>query len=175
MTQPNVPPCHDFQATTAEAYAAYRPRLLARARRILRDDGLAEDAVQEAFVRAWRACTSYDPDRGPLLHWLLTITRNAARDIARVRARQPAVTLADTEVVSPESGIADRVTNQTVLREALARLTAEHRVAIVETVIRDRSPQQVAAELGIPPGTVRTRVHYGLRNLRLALEAADAA
>jgi RNA polymerase sigma-70 factor (ECF subfamily) len=64
---------------------------------------------------------------------------------------------------------------RTQLHDALTGIGADQRRAIVETILRDRPPAEVAAELGIPAGTVRTRVHYGLRQLRGLLETADAA
>src|SRR5215469_2205882 len=71
------------------AHAAYHARLLGRARRIVVDPDLAEDVVQEAFIRAWRACSSFDPDGGPLVNWLLVITANTAIDMVKARVRRP--------------------------------------------------------------------------------------
>src|SRR5215469_15972333 len=73
----------------AAAHAAYHARLLARARRIVVDPDLAEDVVQEAFLRAWRACSSFDPEGGPLVNWLLVITANTAIDMVKARVRRP--------------------------------------------------------------------------------------
>src|SRR5690242_21689916 len=73
----------------AAAHAAYHARLLARARRVVVDPDLAEDVVQEAFLRAWRACASFDPEGGPLVNWLLVITGNTAIDkIGRASCRE---------------------------------------------------------------------------------------
>jgi RNA polymerase sigma-70 factor (ECF subfamily) len=70
-------------------YASHKRRMLARAIRIVVDRDLAEEAVQEAFVRAWRARASFDPSIGPIDSWLLAITGNVAVDLARARARRP--------------------------------------------------------------------------------------
>jgi RNA polymerase sigma-70 factor (ECF subfamily) len=160
-----------------EAYRAYRVRLLGRARLIVVDPDLAEEAVQEAFLRAWRSCASFDPAGGPLLNWLLAITRNVAIDLARARGRRPKVLAASTPADVAVEGIShpDLVVLRTQLHDALTGIGPDHRRAIVETILRDRPPAEVAAELGIPAGTVRTRVHYGLRQLRSVLETADAA
>src|SRR5262249_61004897 len=61
---------------TVAAHAAHQARMLARARRIVVDPDLAEDVVQEAFLRAWRACSSFDPPGGPLADWLLALPPN---------------------------------------------------------------------------------------------------
>lgn len=160
------------------ANTAYRSRLLARARRIVVDPALAEEAVQEALVRAWRSCSSFDPDGGPLLSWLLALTRNVAIDMARWRSRRPPVTVADDPTYAPADtaglGAEDLLLLRAELVDALAGLGSTHRSVIVETLLRDRSHAEVAAELGIPSGTVRSRVHYALRHLRIRLEAASA-
>jgi RNA polymerase sigma-70 factor (ECF subfamily) len=159
-----------------QAHRAYRVRLIGRARLVVVDPDLAEEAVQEAFLRAWRSCASFDPSGGPLLNWLVAITRNVAIDLARARGRRPKV-MAVTTTDVPVEGIShpDLVVLRTQLHDALTGIGADHRRAIVETILRDRPPAEVAAELGIPAGTVRTRVHYGLRQLRGLLETADAA
>jgi RNA polymerase sigma-70 factor, ECF subfamily len=156
------------------ADAAYRTNLLARARSVVVDPALAEEAVQEALVRAWRSCSSFDPDSGPLLPWLLAVTRNAAIDLAKWRSRRPpvAATAEAAERTTQPKGLdaEDLVLLRDELVEALAELGPTHRSVIIETVLRDRSPAEVAAELGIPAGTVRSRVHYALRSLRERLE-----
>ena len=161
----------------AAAYAAYHARLLARARRIVVDPDLAEDVVQEAFLRAWRACSSFDPVGGPLVNWLLVITANTAINMVKARVRRPPLAHASAEQNVSAAGIndIDLLILRSQLRHALSSLGARHRDAVVETVLRDRPYADVAAELGVTPGTLRTRVHYGLRRLRCVLETADAA
>src|SRR5207247_984287 len=87
----------------AAAHTAYHARLLARARRIVVDPDLAEDVVQEAFLRAWRACSSFDPAGGPLVNWLLVITAHTAIDMVKARVRRPPLA----------SGSADENTSET--------------------------------------------------------------
>jgi len=161
----------------AAAHVAYHARLLARARRIVVDPDLAEDVVQEAFLRAWRACSSFDPAGGPLVNWLLVITANTAIDMVKARVRRPPLASgpAHENVAAAGLGDIDLVVLRAQLRQALASLGAHHRDAVVETVLRDRPHADVAAELGVTPGTLRTRVHYALRRLRHVLEAEDAA
>ena len=161
----------------AAAHAAYHARLLARARRIVGDPDLAEDAVQEAFLRAWRACSSFDPAGGPLVNWLLAITANTAIDMVKARIRRPPLASGPATENEPAAGIngIDLLILRSQLRQALSRLGAHHRDAVVGTVLRDRPYADLAAELGISPGTLRTRVHYGLRRLRCLLETTDAA
>jgi RNA polymerase sigma-70 factor, ECF subfamily len=160
----------------ADAVRLYRGRLVARARLIVVDPDLAQEAVQDAFLRAWRACATFDPEGGPLLHWLLAITRNAAVDLARARARRlPVVPESSGREVGGGPDFAEVTAVRAELHSALLRIPPLHRTAIVETILRDRAPRDVAAEFGIPDATLRTRLHYGLRRLRQVLETADAA
>lgn len=150
-----------------EAYAAHAGELYGFALRSLGDTGLAEEAVQETFVRAWRAGDRFDPEIGSLRTWLFAILRNVAIDLGRARAVRPKVA---------ESGIEPSVEplEQALLswqvEEALRRLGEDHRRVLVETYYRGRPYAEVGAELGIPEGTVKSRVYYGLRALRVVLE-----
>ena len=159
----------------AAAHAACHARMLARARRIVVDPDLAEDVVQEAFLRAWRACSSFDPAGGPLVNWLLAITANTAIDLVKARVRRPPLASGSASQDAPASGLndIDRLIVRSQLGHALSSIEAHHRDAVVETVLRDRPYADVAAELGVPPGTLRTRVHYGLRRLRRVLETLE--
>jgi RNA polymerase sigma-70 factor, ECF subfamily len=161
----------------AAAHVAYHARMLARAHRIVVDPDLAEDVVQEAFLRAWRACASFDPAGGPLVNWLLVITANTAIDMVKARVRRPPLTAAPADENAPADGLSDidLLILRSELRDALSSIGAHHRDAVVQTVLRDRPYADVAAELGVDPGTLRTRVHYGLRRLRCVLETAGEA
>jgi RNA polymerase sigma-70 factor (ECF subfamily) len=161
----------------AAAHAAYHHRMLARARRIVVDPDLAEDVVQEAFLRAWRACASFDPAAGPLVNWLLVITANTAIDMVKARVRRPPLAAGSANDNVAADGISDidLLVLRSQLQDALSSIGSHHRDAVVETVLRDRPYADVAAELGVTPGTLRTRVHYGLRRLRCVLECQDEA
>ena len=158
----------------AAAYAAHRTRALARARRIVLDPHLAEEAVQEAFTRAWRSCSTFDPSGGPLASWLIAITANVSVDLVRARMRRPPVAAIEPHEEAADRSLAlDLVLMRAELRAALAQISEDHRRAVLETILLDRPYQEVAGELGINVGTLRTRVHYALRRLRDVL--ADQA
>jgi RNA polymerase sigma-70 factor (ECF subfamily) len=184
VTVAGTDPCHPdgcarlcTERGMAAAHAAYHARMLARARRVVVDPDLAEDVVQEAFLRAWRACSSFDPAGGPLANWLLVITANTAIDMVKARVRRPPLAPGSADENAPAAGIndIDLLVLRSELREALSNIGAHHRDAVVETVLRDRPYADVAAELGVTPGTLRTRVHYGLRRLRCVLETEEPA
>ena len=158
-------------AALRAVYDAHGPELYRFARRSLGDPGLAEEAVQETFLRAWRASGSYDPARASQRTWLFAIIRNVVIDMARARRVRPPVATTDT-AVAPEAGDEiDRVITTWQVEAALAELDDGQRRALVEVHWRGRPYAEVAADLGIPAGTVKSRVYYGLRAMRTALEA----
>lgn len=160
-------------AALRDAYDAHGRELFRFARRSLGDVGLAEDAVQETFVRAWRAWRTYDPARASQRTWLFAILRNVVIDLARARGSRPALPSSEDraqEVGVSDDGI-DRVLTTWQVEAALAGLGVDHRRALVEVHWRGRPYAEVAAELGVPEGTVKSRVYHGLRAMRTALDA----
>ncbi len=163
------------------AYTAHGAELYRFARRALGDDGAAQDAVQETFLRAWRAADRYDPELASLRVWLFAIARNVVVDQSRATRARPWLEGLVGDVGSPEAGApaaahpdpAERLLRGWVVEEALRRIGEDHRRAIVETYLRDRPYAEVAAELGVPVATVRTRVFYGLKALRMAMDEME--
>jgi RNA polymerase sigma-70 factor, ECF subfamily len=156
-----------------QAYAAHGAELYRFALRQLGDGGTAQDVVQEVFLRAWRASDTYDPRLASLRTWLFAIARNAVVDEARRSAVRPwQGSLTDGSDLARLAGepAEDRLVDAWVVEEALRRIGVDHRTALVETHLRARPYDEVAAELGIPVGTLRSRVFYGLKALRLAME-----
>jgi len=150
-----------------EAYAAHSGELYGFAVRSLGDSGLAEEAVQETFLRAWRAGERFDPQIGSLRTWLFAILRNVVIDLGRARAARPGVAEGGIE---PTVEPFDEALLGWQLEEAMRRIGDQHRQILVETYYRGRPYAEVAEELGVPEGTVKSRVYYGLRALRVALE-----
>ncbi len=151
-------------------YAAHGPELYRFARRSLGDAGLAEEAVQEAFLRAWRASATYDPARSSQRTWLFAILRHVVIDLARARrVRPPLVATAPNSDASADDDL-ERVLTTWQVEAALAALDEDHRRVLVEVHWRGRPYADVAVDLGIPAGTVKSRVYYGLRAMRAALE-----
>jgi RNA polymerase sigma-70 factor (ECF subfamily) len=140
------------------------------ARRVLGDNGLAEEAVQETFLKAWRRAHRFDPSRASLRTWLFAILRNTTVDLARARSTRPGLSVdgTETEAADPIDAIEGRMRSWQV-EEALRHLSEDHRVAVVEVHLRARSYEDVGQDLGIPAGTVKSRVYYGLKALRTAL------
>jgi RNA polymerase sigma-70 factor (ECF subfamily) len=150
-----------------EAYAAHAAELYGFAVRSLADSGLAEEAVQETFLRAWRAGERFDPQIGSLRTWLFAILRNVVIDLGRARASRPSVADGGIE---PSVEPFDEALLSWQIEEAMRRIGEQHRQVLVETYYRGRPYAEVAEQLGVPEGTVKSRVYYGLRALRVVLE-----
>nr|WP_308130261.1 sigma-70 family RNA polymerase sigma factor [Kitasatospora aureofaciens] len=130
----------------------------------------AEEVVQETLVRAWRNIHRLDPAAGSLRPWLVTVARRIVIDDHRsARSRPHEVDAAPLELMPAEDEL-DRTLRLMTIADALGDLSPAHREIIVETYLKGRTAREAAAELGIPAGTVRSRVFYALRSLRLALE-----
>jgi RNA polymerase sigma-70 factor, ECF subfamily len=136
--------------------------------RLTGDRARAEDIVQETMLRAWRKSVS-DGEGGSARAWLFTVARNLVVDDARsARARHESV----VEEL-PQRADADHVDalfDSMLVTDALLALSDDHRAVVVRAYYRRLTVAEIADELDIPPGTVKSRLHYGLRALRLALQ-----
>ncbi|MGF1430199.1 sigma-70 family RNA polymerase sigma factor [Kitasatospora sp. LaBMicrA B282] len=129
----------------------------------------AEDVVQETLVRAWRHADQLDA-AGPLRPWLVTVARRIViDDHRRAAARPPETDPAPLELL-PAADELDRALRMMAITDALGAVTEAHREVIVETYLKGRTVAEAAAVLGIPEGTVKSRVFYALRSLKIALE-----
>jgi len=158
----------------------HQARVYGLALSIVVDPALAEDVSQEAFTRAWRHAATYDPRRGTVPTWLLTITRNLAIDALRMRRSVPidptafaALNLTATGTDADPGRAAELADHATRLRAALADLPAPQRRALVLAGLCGRTAKEVSEHEGIPLGTAKTRIRTGMRRLRLVL--ADVA
>ena len=161
---------HDAFAVLIRAAIA---RLDAAARLILRDRELARDAVQDALIRAWRDLPGLrDPDR--FNAWLYRLTTHACLDLAR-RRRRRVHEVELTPISEPfTSGTPSNVAERELLDEALRRLEPEWRAVVVLHYFVGMPLPDVAAELRIPLGTAKSRLHRSLGVMRSTLIAADA-
>lgn len=134
-----------------------------------RDRELAEDVVQECFARAWARPASVSGSHDAARAWLYTVVRNLIIDDAR-SARHKRELLVDE---TPERSTPDRtdaLLDRMLMADALSSLSLEHRAVVVQAYYLGRSTREIATELGIADGTVKSRLHYGLKALRLALQ-----
>jgi RNA polymerase sigma-70 factor, ECF subfamily len=159
---------HDDAVITA-LYQAYRAPLMSFVLRLTGGDRQhAEDIVQETMVRAWREAGRLDLSGPSLMPWLTAVARRIVIDEHRRRSARPA----ESAGAYPELTVGDSAAD-TVLRvavaDAMGQLTSSHRQVLHATILRDQTASQAAAALGIPVGTVKSRVHYALRVLEVVL------
>jgi len=153
-------------------YQRYGPRLYGLGLRLLGDRGLAEEMVQETFVRLWRGAGRFDPDQGSVRAYTYTIARRVAVDLRRRRSSRPLGEGEDRieESRDIEDGEFDALLLGLDVRDALHSLSAKHREILELHFDDDLSQPQVSERLDIPLGTVKTRTYYGLKALKLELE-----
>lgn len=133
---------------------------------------LVEDLVQETLLRAWRNIESLNPDATTLLPWLLTVARRVAIDAARARRVRPAQSDdADVADLPIDVDPIDRVITAETVRQALPRISPDHREVVIELYYRGHTIAEAASRLGIPEGTVKSRAHHALRSLRAVIGA----
>jgi RNA polymerase sigma-70 factor (ECF subfamily) len=156
-------------------YDATSPRVFGLALRILGDRSAAEEAVLDVYTQVWRESTRFDPARGSVLVWLLTLTRSRAIDLLRARARQAgreegleaAGRLPDSAPGPEESNAAGQ--RARIVRRALEGLPPVQRRAIAAAYFDGLTHTEIARALGEPLGTIKTRIRSGLAALRQAL------
>jgi RNA polymerase sigma-70 factor (ECF subfamily) len=134
------------------------------------DRARAEDVVQETLLRAWRKRDMLHNPPPAVRGWLFTVARNIVIDEWRTKRARSEVTVADVPEVPSQDDRTDQLLLSWVVAEAITRLSEEHRAVLLECYYRGRPVAEAAELLGIPEGTVKSRTHYALRALRLALE-----
>jgi RNA polymerase sigma-70 factor (ECF subfamily) len=130
----------------------------------------AEDVVQETLVRAWHNAEQLKPGTGSLRPWLVTVARRIVIDGHRSRQARPAEVDAGHLEFIPAEDEFDKTLRMMTISDAMAALSPAHREILNETYYKGRTVNEAAEALGLPAGTVRSRVFYALRSLKLALE-----
>ena len=158
-----------------DAYRLYAPRCRAAAWRVLRDDSLAQDAVQEAFVSLWRHRDGLVIRAAGIGPWLVVAARNAALNMVRTATRRSAreTSVAQPEDVDPFAGV-EASAQRAHVREALAQLSPEQRTVITLAYFGERTLRQIAESTDTPLGTVKRRAQLGLARLGKILGASPS-
>jgi RNA polymerase sigma-70 factor, ECF subfamily len=160
----------DDDAIVTEMYRQYRVPLMSYVLRLTAGDRQhAEDVVQETMVRAWRQAGKLDLTEPSLMPWLATVARRIVIDDKRRRSVRPTETGDDMLENAPVADTTEDMLRKMVVTEALQLLSPAHREVLNETILRDRTVNEAAETLGIPVGTVKSRVYYALRALRVVL------
>jgi RNA polymerase sigma-70 factor, ECF subfamily len=134
------------------------------------DRARAEDVCQETLLRAWRNAGILHESQGSVRAWLFTVARNIVIDESRTRRARSEFPMAELPEPSGPGDGTDELLMTWVVADAVTRLSSDHRAVLQETYFQGRPVAEAARRLGIPEGTVKSRTHYALHALRLALE-----
>jgi RNA polymerase sigma-70 factor, ECF subfamily len=166
----------------AELYDGTSSMIYSLVLRILKDSTAAEDVVLEVYLHAWLRAASYDPARGSVTGWLMTMARSRAIDCLRARkGRRMELQVELTEVaglrdtrLSPET-LAVEAGRAHVVKSAMAKLPPDQRTVIELSFFSGLSHGEIASRSSIPLGTVKTRIRLGILRLREFLQPCEAA
>jgi RNA polymerase sigma-70 factor (ECF subfamily) len=166
------------QAAAVTFVRRYQRRVFGLAYSMTGDTGVSEDVAQEAMLRAWKHAPVFDPRRGSVASWVLTITRNLAIDALRLRRAVPtdpddfaAAALRSNEH-DPEDAVR-RGDVRDLVRSGLDALPPEQRRAVVLAAVYGRTAMEISESEGIPLGTAKTRIRTALIRLRAAVEETE--
>lgn len=155
-------------------YEAHGPALEGWAVSRFPDQQIAEEVVQETVLAAWRKYDQFDPSRGSERAWMFGIARNVAA--SRYRREERHLRVVASEAV-PDDGLDDvemaRVTERSLVADAIRSLAPQHRAVVAAAYWDGLSTREIAVRLGIPDGTVKSRLHYALRILRTHLQERE--
>jgi RNA polymerase sigma factor (sigma-70 family) len=161
------------ESALAELYDRHGRVAYGLALRVLRDQALAEDAVQEAFLAVWRSASTFLPERAKASTWILTLVHRRAVDLVRREERRRAEPLAEETRTDGDGSAADvawlRFERERV-QEALRRLPDHEREALELAYYGGFTQSQLAERLGLPIGTIKSRMFSGLARLRELLD-----
>lgn len=160
----------DEAALMKALYDEHAGPLWRYALRLTSDASRAEDVVQETLLRAWQHPEVVRDTERSARAWLFTVARNLVIDESRSARARREVTSLDK---APERAGPDEVNaalDRLLIADALAQLSAEHRAVISRSYYRGWTTAQIAADLGIAEGTVKSRLHYAVRAMRLTLQ-----
>ncbi len=147
-------------------YDVEAPRMVGVARRMLRRQDLAEEAVQDTFMRVWRAARTFDPQKGAARSWLYAILRNSALSILRDESRFTSdEDAADQAAPMTESALA-RLPESSALRRCLEQLDPPRRSVVILSYVHGLSHGEMAGKLGVPLGTVKSWARRSLISLQ---------
>jgi RNA polymerase sigma-70 factor, ECF subfamily len=153
-------------------YARYSAAAYSVAMGLLRDAAQAQEVTQDVFLAIWRGARGFDPARGSARTWILSVAHHKSVDAVRRSRRNPTVPLSETmtgdaDVIEAAQARVDAGH----VRRALEGLSIEQRAAIVLAYYGGYTQQEIAQRLGVPLGTIKTRMRDGLLRLRTALPA----
>jgi RNA polymerase sigma-70 factor (ECF subfamily) len=167
------------ESALTDLYDRYRTILFSQIMRILNNREEAEDVLQEVFIQVWRRSSDFDEKRGRPFTWLVTLARSRAIDRLRSLASRERVAQAgsreESEEVSDAARDAFRSEQRGLVNSALEQLPDEQKHALVLAYFEGLTQSEIAARLGAPLGTIKTRMRTGMMKLRELLGGKSAS
>ncbi len=171
-----IAPVRDAGGETLKGiYEAHGREVLGYVTAALHDRAVAEEVTQEVFLRVWLHADRFDPARGTPRTWIFSIARNLVIDTIRRRAARPHALGVSEDAMGAGGDDIERAELRLVVVEALRRLTPDHREVVAHVVLGGEDLRETARRLGVPLGTVKSRLFYGLAGLRLAVVELEFA
>jgi RNA polymerase sigma-70 factor, ECF subfamily len=158
----------EVEPPLGELYRRYGKRLYRFGVQSLGDSGLAEEMVQETFLRLWRNAGRFDAARASVGAYVFVIARSTAADIRKRPSSRPLMPVEDAQV-PPQPDSVDQILDGLIVREALETLGSGHAQVLRLAQEEGLTQSQIAERLGLPLGTVKTRMFHGMRAMRSAL------
>lgn len=153
-------------------YDCFERSLYALGLRMLRDPGRAEELVQDTMMKVWRSAASFDGSKGHVSAWIFTLARRTGIDLIRKHARTP--TPIESAAEAPDLNASEEESwRDWEIAVLLGGLPEDQRVPVEMNVIQGYTQAEVATSLGLPLGTVKTRIYSGLRGMRQKIEQAQ--
>ncbi len=153
------------ESAMSELYDRYAVNFYGLASKIVGSDEIAQDIVQDSFVKIWRKVDSYDETKGTFFTWMLNITRNTAIDVLRKRKKENPSSIQDVEnrVLMSQDGIS---TDTIGIKAIVENLDENQRILVEYIYFKGYTQQEASEELDIPLGTVKTRIRAAVNELK---------
>lgn len=162
------------EAALAALYERYGRATFGFLLKALRDRATAEDVQQQVFLELWQRAAQFDPARGSLFTWVMTIARSRAIDQLRRRVPLPQDPTDSPALETPVEPVVDELVEQWHMAELLGRLPHEEAELLRQRFYGGLSQTEISSETGVPLGTVKMRMVSGLRRLRTMMEPEEA-
>lgn len=154
------------EAAFSILYDKFSPALYGIIQKIVKNDELSQDVLQDCFVSIWKQAKTYNAEKGSFFTWMLNICRNRSIDVLRKQNRESdhLHVMKETDILSTKE---ESMNISTIgLKEVVSALPEQHQVIIEYIYFRGYTQQEVSEELDIPLGTVKTRARYAMNELR---------
>jgi len=150
----------------SDLYDRYADTLYGLAAKIVKSDEIAQDIVQDSFVKIWKNIDSYNNEKGTFFTWMLNVTRNTAIDFLRKAKKQRATSIQDIENSVDMAGGMSTNVNAIGLSSIVDNLQEDQRILVEYIYFKGYTQQEVSDELEIPLGTVKTRIRSAVKELQ---------